>query len=919
MIELLIDGQGVDVDQKTTAAITLTLAKVEDPSSSSSGYSKTIELPMTSRNRDVFGFTEQVHSKEQFNNSVHTGRIVCNGTTVLDGTVQMQGYKNNGRGGGSYEITLFGASYEWVKNAKKPLRELAVDDNGSKERSMVAYTLPEIYSNSVAPGNDHLLRFIPLDRGGFHYKEESDDKLYPRGTVDEKDYQPFFNMWNTLKAIFTGYTVESSLASTLNKVYFSGYMPQLASNEVLEVNKFLIGNRKGGEKLTISDNQQSDTKPINLFDTFEDESEASDKYFVTANEPPIIKLLPTSSDNGISYTAFSPTDSLVAAFEISLRFKTTVTYQSDSQRAPIYADTFIAYCNEVGGPTQYSQTYRFNAFDSLDGENKRYKNKYPDKNGDYILRLESSWNIGDKTLYESYLLVFRKPIFTGTGGWERDIHVRYYGQRFYLKNWEGKFVELSESRMYFTFLSIGDGLVFERNEEASLKMDRGWSMEPGESFPFVCKFAPSKRSLMHPGSSITVSLEGERNIKPDFRFAIGHGQELGAEQLGGDITQMQVIQAARQMFNLMFYTNPLSKTVYIEPRELFFSCELYRDFAGGDITLNIRAAQSGTPYDTAEYDFVVRLGNGSFELVGYTDGTKRGDFSLRRDGGTLTATIDASKTVSLSEGGNTLGVAAIHKATGTVELDEFSENVEIGVLVDWSEKLDYSQPIEITEIGEDVGNSLLLAYDEGNDVQKVYKRLKKKELGSYKVSLENKIADEPLELRNPIWSAPVMKSVDSMGMTVIKNVPDTEEPATIDAVDTEITPVVCQLVGIERRTNGGDTLMYPNYPLVSFQSAEHMVNLGFDDITTDAGPVDGLSRYYRSNVRMYNYGRRITCHIKLEPMDVEPIIYPNRQRRDFRALYRLRLDGEDVLCRLESINDYNPVGGKATKCVFVKE
>ena len=41
--------------------------------------------------------------------------------------------------------------------------------------------------------------------------------------------------------------------------------------------------------------------------------------------------------------------------------------------------------------------------------------------------------------------------------------------------------------------------------------------------------------------------------------------------------------------------------------------------------------------------------------------------------------------------------------------------------------------------------------------------------------------------------------------------------------------------------------------------------------------------------------------------------------QDFRAVYLLNFDGEDVPCLLESIEDYNPANGASTKCVFISD
>ena len=54
MIKLFVDDQLVDMDQQTSVSISLGIASVTKIESGRTGYSKTIQLPMTARNRGNF-------------------------------------------------------------------------------------------------------------------------------------------------------------------------------------------------------------------------------------------------------------------------------------------------------------------------------------------------------------------------------------------------------------------------------------------------------------------------------------------------------------------------------------------------------------------------------------------------------------------------------------------------------------------------------------------------------------------------------------------------------------------------------------------------------------------------------------------------------------------------------------------------
>ena len=62
MIKLFVDDRLVDMDQQTSVSISLGIASVTKIESGRTGYSKTIQLPMTARNRAIFGDAAELHA-----------------------------------------------------------------------------------------------------------------------------------------------------------------------------------------------------------------------------------------------------------------------------------------------------------------------------------------------------------------------------------------------------------------------------------------------------------------------------------------------------------------------------------------------------------------------------------------------------------------------------------------------------------------------------------------------------------------------------------------------------------------------------------------------------------------------------------------------------------------------------------------
>ena len=67
----------------------------------------------------------------------------------------------------------------------------------------------------------------------------------------------------------------------------------------------------------------------------------------------------------------------------------------------------------------------------------------------------------------------------------------------------------------------------------------------------------------------------------------------------------------------------------------------------------------------------------------------------------------------------------------------------------------------------------------------------------------------------------------------------------------------------------------------------------------------GLHRWWDGLVAVYAGGVRLEAWVRLWPDDIEALIRPNYLMRDFRARFRLYVDGEWSNWRLEEVCDYH--------------
>jgi hypothetical protein len=145
-----------------------------------------------------------------------------------------------------------------------------------------------------------------------------------------------------------------------------------------------------------------------------------------------------------------------------------------------------------------------------------------------------------------------------------------------------------------------------------------------------------------------------------------------------------------------------------------------------------------------------------------------------------------------------------------------------------------------------------------------------------------------------------------------------DDTAKLDGTeDLNFAPKVVRYEGM-RALPAGERWGWPStatsiYPKLAFHAPESGYTLCFEN----RDGVTGLHSHDDGDVKLWNEGRRVTVWLALEGVDVSSLVYPVAGGADFRNLFRLAIEGETCLYRLEEVCDYRP-GEPSTKCVFIK-
>ena len=262
------------------------------------------------------------------------------------------------------------------------------------------------------------------------------------------------------------------------------------------------------------------------------------------------------------------------------------------------------------------------------------------------------------------------------------------------------------------------------------------------------------------------------------------------------------------------------------------------------------------------------------------------------------------------------------KEVNLLPYDEFYSNTA----VDWRDRVDLDKGVEMTTIGDDIGNALKLTYQEATPAAQHYNARHNMPYLAWRRPLLSKRSNKEYELQNVVFSAPMtIQSTDifpnsTWGGGKLLNVVSADTQETLDNLDYDsIPPVLTQVMyptgdPTETIQYVGTTGLLADYiqPEITITDREQQTTISFGD----TGGAKGLHKHYDKQIDAWNYGKRIVCYCRVYPQEIESLRKAGMTPVDFRSRYLLHIGGEDIYCRLESIENYEPQNA-THKCTFV--
>lgn len=806
MTDIYIDNQRVDTDSQLNISISLGITSMQDIGTSRIPYSKTISIPMTLKNMEIMGDAEQINSSYMFNQQEHTAKITAEGCTVLEGIpylIETEAGLDGCGQEGHYLISIIGAGKEWVKRASQcTFRNLNMEFSEKITPAMVKDSWTW----------EKPVRFLPVQRERFPIKNESQNIFPPVKILTFEDYHPFIHIKSVITRIFknAGYNIKSEFMDSdmFGKLYMSGNYPKKNIQGLKEKMDFLAG-RFNDISQTADSLGRVYANPHRTFNTIGNIVDTADPK-ETHNGTTIEGVFTNGGCFGKDEkrVVFIPAGELIAAFEYSITYTTDYYMLSREELKGFNTinldDGQLRKYKIANRNTDRRSEFRANRnymaiiFGHLDGDS--YQFRYDQITNDNVDT--EHLQPGDFNTITSDTFNSRTKNITVLSS-ERIINPQIWIKRSSESNYT----------LYGEDWALYDGYVKERGEvtvEMTVRSSAERLLPSNPKYFDLIFFGGAEQGM-------NFKLHKSTTIKPVFAQYPSEGSTIGFYDIAAhDATCLDIINSVKQMFNLLFYTDNITKQVIIEPKDHFYTND---------------------------------------------------------------------------------------------------------IIIDWSGKIDFSKPVTIYEPGGNISKQIAFEYQTGDGAVTKWNHTNQQTFGKWIADIDNNYAKEQeRSYKNLLFTASLNQSGDYPDAKNVSLVQagDRDKASSEGTEELNFLPKIVIYDSLKKLPAGqqwGWPANQDSYPSIYFHNSENNATLCFED----RDGITGLNKYWKKTIALYNKSKNIELYINLEPKDIEPFLVPNRNKHDFRALFRLTIDGENTLYRLEEIKGYNPTGGTSTKCLFIKE
>lgn len=902
MIEIRLDGQTLDVAENTSIGLTLHIDDIADPTSAKSSFSQSIDLPKTPRNVQVFLGCEEVLSPDIFNHSEHTASIFEDGIELISGKAYYEGASEQ-----YYTLQIVGNEFEWLERIRdKKLNEIDEEE------------ISQFTRYAIADDDERQRIFFALVNHGCWW-QEGEEQTFLRKWATYADLMPFVSLSTILNSIFKGY-----------ELIFTGWNPDLKyitgewrkaenADVIAEDNTFEVkctGNNirtidenipLSGVGVLLDANNTDDPQSCEPFDTIEEDGnnrisvdEADVEYVTTTIEDG--ETVETTETATHRYLTFTPTEKLTTSFVMHLK----------------YASDFHIIDNEV-------------VFADKVYLNNEKVAQFSFKDSVTFAEMNAGASLNDEKFASAAFPASLPAIESGGAIAEEDM------QGFYLELSNPELYEAVVQVSLYTTKEDGRRVVRYRDDQVLYERDEGTLLPKMFIKGAVC-FNKKTDPIFE--------------VSPDDRDEFITRATIGLRtRNGGNVVIIGDNNSAYRYWDIYesrrsVMLNPVIRVRFTERRDdpdfealKNATVKLYKFSDSEQITID-------TTLLTSAFSFP--KGAQTALSVGFASSQAQ---KLESDRLTLAVTIAEDSTlstkfnnvlpygydVSLNDvGGEALATDVLKSIMQLYNLRIYTNPDEKKVyiaphyafyrndVVDWRNRIDIDKGVSVSDIGSEIGNKVQLRYQATNPAIEYYNNRHTKPYASYEQPLKSVATKQTKVVENPVFNAPMLvpqRDIFEQGGDNMLTFATATTRNTIADIDYNLPRTVVLIAESGVSDDPTDWLTYVpttgilaeyEQPLMRIADPETGDTLDFDD----KNDVGGLYYNYSQTFDTWNYGKRIRCYCRVLPQEIESLRKAGTSVVDFRSRFLLRINGEDIYCRLESIENYEPQNA-THKCTFI--
>ena len=559
-MDIYLDNKPLNTDQNTNAPLNIALSSITDIATGKIPFSKTIKIPDTPENRRKLGYSSEVFALERFNNGRHPARIEQDGFVVMQGIAQLSKVETT-LTGRYFHLNLIGDEIEWIKAASEtPLSETELGLSGKISDALVRESLSETFP---AP-----FRLFPIQKGRF-IEEAGEDKWQERKWTLLSDYVPFFRLVTLFRSIFTqaGYTVSSLFldGGTIGDLYISGRWQKYDVDELDEKYGFRAGRFTGKEFKTLLGVDAEMLGPIVETadpEALDDDGEKANDVYNNGDGFQIIDRKPY----------YVVPDEVTVGLVYHLHYFTNVYYDIDGS-----GEIYSIWIRHIGFTDKDGNTV-WHDMSAHEPNLRKDSKKTITPETEYYITLNNIFVASPNT---GELYIGFKALKEGQAVPEGELIRVYHRMRFTTSDTTYNRAYLFEKKEG-KYTTVDDGLwklielpnEIEVEEKIYIQATRKIQ---GTQLPILtpCFYSHLPDEIQDSSQILyfEFALSNDTTVETYFSPQAGVGDEISSENMlaFGEIKQLDFIKAVKQLFNLHLYTDTATRTVYVEPRDDFYS------------------------------------------------------------------------------------------------------------------------------------------------------------------------------------------------------------------------------------------------------------------------------------------------------------------------------------------------------------